>query len=102
MISAGAQPKPKPEPGPVVVKLPAVLVDLFPGSVRRVEMSARTVAEMVDELDRRWPGMRDRICDTRPAIRKHMNVFVDGERAGLDTTLGPGAEVFVLTAISGG
>ena len=87
---------------PVVVKLPALLVDLFPGSVRRVEMRVATVAEMVDDLDRRWPGMRDRICDTRPAIRKHMNVFVDGERAKLDTRLRPGAEVFVLTAISGG
>lgn len=100
MIPAGAQVSP--EPAPVIVKLPPVLVDLFPGSARHVTVSAATVIEMVDELDRRWPGMRDRICDTRPAIRKHMNVFVDGERAGLDTALAPGAEVFVLTAISGG
>jgi sulfur-carrier protein len=57
---------------------------------------------MVDALDRLWPGMRDRICDTRPAIRRHMNVFVDGERASLGTRLAPGTEVFVLTAISGG
>lgn len=87
---------------PVVVKLTPLLVDLFPGSTRRVEMEASSVAEMVAELDRRWPGMRDRICDTRPAIRRHMNVFVDGERAKLETPLRPGAEVFVLTAISGG
>jgi molybdopterin synthase sulfur carrier subunit len=87
---------------PVVVKLTPLLVDLFPGSMRRVEMQAGTVAEMVAELDRLWPGMGDRICDSRPAIRKHMNVFVDGERARLDTQLRPGAEVFVLTAISGG
>ena len=87
---------------PVVVRLQGVMVDLFPGSTRRVEMSARTVDEMIDELDRRWPGMADRIRDTRPAIRKHMNVFVDGERAKLDTKLPPGTEVFVFTAISGG
>jgi hypothetical protein len=31
-----------------------------------------------------------------------MNVFVDGERATLETPLRPGAEVFILTAISGG
>jgi molybdopterin synthase sulfur carrier subunit len=86
----------------VVVRLPAILVDLFPGSVRRVEVEASTVDEMVDALDRLWPGMRDRICDTRPAIRRHMNVFVDGERASLGTRLAPGTEVFVLTAISGG
>jgi len=87
---------------PVVVRLPALLVKLFPGSVREVEVSAASVAEAIDALDRRWPGMRDRICDSRPRIRRHINVFVDGERATLETKLAPGAEVIVMTAISGG
>lgn len=87
---------------PVVVKLTPLLVDLFPGATRRVELSAGSVRDMVDALDERWPGMRDRICDTRPAIRRHMNIFIDGERATLSTQLKPGDEVFVLTAISGG
>ena len=89
-------------PAQVVVKLSPLLVDLFPGSTRCVEVEASSVREMVDELDRRWPGMRDRICDSRPAIRRHMNVFVDGDRVGLDAPLAPGATVFILTAISGG
>jgi len=87
---------------PVTVKLSPLLVDLFPGSSRRVEVEAATVAAMIDALDRLWPGMGDRIRDSRPAIRKHMNVFVDGERSSLDTPLKPGDEVFVITAISGG
>nr|WP_210327736.1 MoaD/ThiS family protein [Mesorhizobium silamurunense] len=82
--------------------MPGVLVDLFPGSTRSVTMPASTVDEMMDEFDRRWPGMRDRLCDSTPAIRKHINVFVDGERARLDTPLEPGAKVFVIIAISGG
>jgi sulfur-carrier protein len=86
----------------VTVRLPALLVDLFPGSRREVEVEAATVKEMVDGLDRQWPGMRDRICDSRPAIRRHINVFVDGERVSLDAPLRPGATVWVLTAISGG
>lgn len=86
----------------VTVKLSPLLVDLFPGSSRRVELEAARVREVIDELDRRWPGMRDRICDTRPAIRKHMNVFVDGDRSTLSTSLRDGAEVFIITAISGG
>lgn len=90
------------EPTPVVVKLSPLLVDLFPGSARRVEMQAGTVAQVIDELDRLWPGMGDRIRDTRPAIRRHMNVFVDGQRSTLDTQLPPGADVFIITAISGG
>ncbi|HTV71487.1 MAG TPA: MoaD/ThiS family protein [Rhizobiaceae bacterium] len=86
----------------IIVRLPAILVDLFPGSRRRVEMNAATVEEMVDELERLWPGMRDRLCDSTPAIRRHINVFIDGDKAKLDTKISRGAEVFVLTAISGG
>ena len=89
-------------PSPVVVRLPAVLVNLFPGALRQVEMSASTVREAIDILNARWPGMRDRVCDSRPAIRRHINVFVDGEKATLDTPLAPGTEVIIMTAISGG
>jgi sulfur-carrier protein len=87
---------------PVVVTLPAALVRLFPGAVRQVELPASTVREMIDALDACWPGMRDRLCDSRPAIRRHINVFVEGRRATFETPLAPGAEVTVLTAISGG
>jgi len=86
----------------VVVTLPAALVNLFPGSVRRVEVSATTVGDVIDALDSRWPGMHDRICDSTPRIRRHINVFVEGERATLQTRLAPGAEMMVMTAISGG
>ena len=86
----------------VVVALPAALVRLFPGAVRQIELPAASVGEMIDALDARWPGMRDRLCDSRPAIRRHINVFVEGRRATLETRLEPGAEVTVLTAISGG
>jgi sulfur-carrier protein len=87
---------------PVVVFLPSALADLFADSERRVEVQAATVDGVMSALDRRWPGMRDRLCDSRPAIRRHINVFVDGERATLATVLEPGTEVYVLTAISGG
>ncbi len=82
--------------------LPPAFATLFPGSPRRVLLEAATVAEAMVALDARWPGMRDRICDSTPAIRRHMNVFVAGERATLATPLTPGAEVIVMTAISGG
>jgi molybdopterin converting factor small subunit len=86
----------------VVVRLPGVLVDLFPGAVRRLEVEAATVSDMIEALEARWPGMRDRLCDSTPAVRRHINIFVEGERAKLETPLPPGTEVFVLTAISGG
>ena len=61
-----------------------------------------TVGEAIAALDARWPGMRDRICDSTPRLRRHLNVFVEGERATLDTGLAPGAEIIIMTAISGG
>ena len=83
-------------PDAVVVELPAALVALFPGSVRRVEVAAGTVAEAIDAIDARWPGMRDRICDSRPDIRRHMRVFVDGERATLATDLPEHVDLLLL------
>jgi sulfur-carrier protein len=97
-----AQPARRSSPVPVLVVLPGILVNLFPGSVREVALSASTVREAIDALDARWPGMRDRLCDSRPAIRRHINVFVDGDKATLDTPLTPGTEVIIMTAISGG
>jgi molybdopterin converting factor small subunit len=84
------------------VRLPAALVALFPGAPRRVEVEGTTVAAVLNALDARWPGMRDRLCDGRPALRRHITIFVDGERAALDTEVGPQSEVDVIPAISGG
>lgn len=86
----------------VRVLLPRALVDLFPGSAGEVSIEAGTVDELIDTLDARWPGMRDRLVDQRPAIRRHLNVFVDGRRATLDTAVAPGGTVYILTAMSGG
>lgn len=88
---------------PVVtaVLVPALL-QLFPGAPRRIELNAATVAEMIDQLDARWPGMRDRLVDSTPRIRRHINVFMEGERAALQTPLAPNSEVYIITAISGG
>jgi sulfur-carrier protein len=87
---------------PVIVRLPALLVALFPTAERLLELRVANVDELMDALDARWPGMRDRLCDSTPAIRRHINVFVDGKRASLGARLRPGADVFVLTAVSGG
>jgi sulfur-carrier protein len=86
----------------VTVRLPAALLNLFPDAPKRLEVQAGSVRDLVDALDARWPGMRDRLCDSRPAIRRHINVFVEGERASLDTPLPSATEVFIITAISGG
>jgi len=89
-------------PALVTVLLPPALVALFPGSQAEVEVTASNVDDMIDALNDRWHGMRDRLCDSTPSIRRHINIFVDGERAALQTPLAPGTQVYVLTAMSGG
>ena len=46
------------------------------------------MAEAIDRLEERWPGLRDRLCEPGPALRRHINVYVDRERAELDTSAG--------------
>ena len=82
--------------------LPPTLPPLFAGLPRRVAIDADTVADAVARLDERWPGLRDRLCEPGPALRTHINVFVDRKRADLDTPIGAGSRVDVVAAISGG
>ena len=84
------------------VHLPATLLPLFDGLTRRLDVEAATVVEAIDQLETRWPGFRDRLCEPGPALRPHIHVYVDRERAGLDTALGAGSRVDVIAAISGG
>jgi molybdopterin converting factor small subunit len=82
--------------------LPATLVPLFNELPRRLDVDAATVDEAITRLDERWPGLRDRLCQPGPVLRPHINVYVDRERAGLDTGLAAGSRVDVIAAISGG
>jgi molybdopterin converting factor small subunit len=84
------------------VVLPRSLAALFPDAPRRLDASGSTVGAVIDDLDRQVPGLRNRVCDAGPTIRQHLNVFVDGERAGLDTPVSDGATVHVIPAVSGG
>ena len=84
------------------VHLPPTLPPLFPGLPRQIDLDAATVDEAITQLDERWPGLRDRLCEPGPALRRHINVYVDRERAGLDTPLAAGSRVDVIAAISGG
>lgn len=84
------------------VHLPATLPTLFEGLPRRLDVDAATVGDVIARLDERWPGMRDRLCEPGPALRRHINVYVDREPAGLDTALGAASRLDVIAAISGG
>jgi sulfur-carrier protein len=84
-----------------LVLLPSSLRALFPGAPRKVTLEATTVGDLIDRLDERWPGMRDRVVDAGE-IRQFVHVYVNGERATLDTAIEEPATIHVIPAMAGG
>lgn len=84
------------------VHLPGTLTPLFADLPRRLDIEAATVGNAIAELERRWPGMFDRLCEPGPHLRAHIHVYVDRERASLETKLDERSRVDVIAAISGG
>lgn len=82
--------------------LPSTLRPLFAELPRHLEIDAVTVDEALDRLEKRWPGLRDRLCEPGPELRPHIHVYVDRQRASLDTALEARSRVDVIAAISGG
>jgi molybdopterin converting factor small subunit len=68
-----------------------------------VDASGATVAEVLADLDIRFPGIRFRMVDEQDQLRQHMNIFVGRERTrDLDTPLEGIDEVVIMQALSGG
>ena len=82
--------------------LPGTLTPLFTDLPRRLEVDARNVADAIAQLEERWPGVHDRLCEPGPLLRQHIHVYVDRERAALETPLESRSRVDVIAAISGG
>jgi molybdopterin converting factor small subunit len=66
------------------------------------EAQGSTVAEVVRDLDARFPGMRFRMVDEQGGIRPHVRFFVNGELAALDTRVSAADQLDVICALSGG
>lgn len=84
-----------------VVRLRDPLKRLAGGRAQhRVE--GATVIEALRGLERAEPGIAGWVLDERGRIRRHINVFVDGERCGADTRLEDEQQIEIIPAISGG
>ncbi len=71
-----------------------------------VECEAHSIFQLVESLEQKWPGMKNRLCDESGQIRRFVNVFVNSEDIrflqGGDTPLQDGDEVSIVPAIAGG
>lgn len=84
------------------VSIPSQLIAYTDGATR-VEAAGGTVAAVLDDLDRRYPGLKFRVVDEQDRIRRHMRIFVGQDEARrVDMAVDAGAEVLIFGALSGG
>jgi molybdopterin converting factor small subunit len=70
---------------------------------RQVEASGSTLAAVVADLDRQFPGIRFRMIDEQDRMRRHIRFFVNGDQTfDLAQPLRPDDEVHIVQALSGG
>jgi sulfur-carrier protein len=68
-----------------------------------VEATGTTLAEVLADLDRQFPGFRFRVIDEQDRVRRHVIIFVGAEREeNLAGTIPPNADVQIVGALSGG
>ena len=89
---------------PIRIMIPTALQRLTQGS-ELVEGAAGTVIELVADLDKRYPGFAERICDGGK-IRRFVNVYVNEEDIRFlkaeETEIKDGDEISIVPAIAGG
>lgn len=89
----------------VRVRIPTPLRAATDGTAE-VTSNALTVANAIDELETRFPAIRGRLRDESGAMRRFVNLYVNGEdvrfQAGLETTLQAGDELSIVPAVAGG
>ncbi|WP_293451295.1 MoaD/ThiS family protein [Phenylobacterium sp.] len=84
------------------VSIPSQLIAYTDGATR-VEADGATVAAVLDDLDRRFPGLKFRVIDEQDRIRRHMRIFVGQDEARrVDVPVRNGGEVLIFGALSGG
>jgi molybdopterin converting factor small subunit len=87
---------------PMKIAIPSVLHAYTRGE-RRVDAVGGTLAELLADLDVRYPGIRFRMVNEAGALRPHMRIFVNREAvADLDRPVANDDEIVILHALSGG
>ena len=90
---------------PVNVKVPTPLRKFTAGS-ETVSGTGATVGALVDDLEKKYPGIRERICDEQGRVRRFVNLYINGDDIRflqqLETKVKDGDEISIVPAIAGG
>lgn len=78
----------------------------FTGGAESVAADGATVGALVDDMERRHPGIKEKICDDGGKVRRFVNIYVNGDDirflSNLDSPVNDGDEVSIVPAIAGG
>jgi len=89
----------------IKVMIPQPLQKLTNGS-DVVDVTGSNIADLIIDLDAKFPGIRDRICDETGKIRRFINIYVNEEDirflSGDKTSIKDGDEISIIPAIAGG
>lgn len=89
----------------VTVKIPTPLQKLANNQIE-VSAEGNNIGEIIDDLEKNYPGLKERLCDAEGNVRRFVNIFVDGEdirfQDGKETTVADGNELSIIPAIAGG
>ena len=79
------------------------MLESYAGGTRNVQADGSTVAELLRDLDTRYPGIRFRMINEQDQLRPHIKIFVNRESINLlDTAVAPDDEIVILQSLSGG
>ncbi len=90
---------------PVEVRIPTVFRK-FTGNEAIVEVTSGTIADLLDQIDARWPGFKEQLMSEDGQLHRFVNVYVNDEDARyldkLDTKVSEGDTVSLLPSVAGG
>ena len=89
----------------ITVRVPAPLQKLTQNQAE-IEASATNIKELIEDLEKNFPGIKERICDEAGKVRRFINIYVNEEDVRFlqrdETPLKDGDEVSIIPAIAGG
>ena len=89
----------------ITVRIPTPLRNLTNGE-ETVEAAGSTVVAIIDDLETKFPGIKERICDESGQVRRFVNFYLNDEdirfKDGQDTAVNDGDELSIIPAIAGG
>lgn len=89
----------------IEVRIPTILRP-YTGGERAVEGNGASVLALVDDLESRFAGIKERLVDETGDVRRFVNIYVNDEdirfTGGLETSVSDGSTVVILPAVAGG